>query len=70
MNNKIANVIAITGGKGGIGKTTLSVNLGIAIAQTGKKTYLLDADFGLSNVDVMLGLKPQFEKNVLWSPYQ
>ncbi|MCS5711407.1 MinD/ParA family protein [Candidatus Berkiella aquae] len=60
MNHKIANVIAITGGKGGIGKTTLSVNLGIAIAQTGKKTYLLDADFGLSNVDVMLGLKPQF----------
>lgn len=55
---KPANVIAITGGKGGIGKTTLSVNLGIALAQTGKKTYLLDADFGLSNVDVLLGLKP------------
>ncbi len=58
--DKPANVIAITGGKGGIGKTTLSVNLGIALAQSGKKTYLLDADFGLSNVDVMLGLKPQF----------
>lgn len=57
---KPANVIAITGGKGGIGKTTLSVNLGIALAQSGKKTYLLDADFGLSNVDVMLGLKPHF----------
>lgn len=60
VNEKPTNVIAITGGKGGIGKTTLSVNLGITLAQTGKKIYLLDADFGLSNVDVILGLKPQY----------
>ena len=51
-------VVAVTGGKGGIGKTNVSVNLGVALARLGRRTLLLDADLGLANVDVLLGLKP------------
>jgi len=53
-------VIAITGGKGGVGKTTVSVNLAVALAESGRNTLLLDADLGLANVDVLLGLTPRF----------
>jgi flagellar biosynthesis protein FlhG len=56
---KAIQVIAITGGKGGIGKTNISVNLSIALASFGKKVLLLDADLGLANVDVLLGLHIQ-----------
>jgi flagellar biosynthesis protein FlhG len=49
-------VVAITGGKGGVGKTLVSVNIGAALAQAGRSTMLLDADLGLANVDVLLGL--------------
>lgn len=52
-------VISITGGKGGIGKTTISVNLALAFAKARKKVLLFDADLGLANVDVLLGLQPQ-----------
>lgn len=52
-------VIAVTGGKGGVGKTTVAVNLAIAFAHREKKVMLLDADFGLANVDVLLGLHPK-----------
>lgn len=52
-------VIAITGGKGGVGKTNVAVNLGVALAQRGQRTMLLDADLGLANVDVLLGLQPR-----------
>lgn len=51
-------VIAVTGGKGGVGKTNVSVNLALALADLGRKVVLLDADFGLANVDVLLGLHP------------
>jgi len=51
-------VIAVTGGKGGVGKTTVSVNLAVALADSGRRTLLLDADLGLANVDVLLGLTP------------
>lgn len=51
-------VIAVTGGKGGVGKTSVSVNLAVALAELGQKVMVLDADLGLANVDVMLGLKP------------
>ena len=53
-------VIAVTSGKGGVGKTNISVNLGIAMAMNGKQVMLLDADLGLANVDVMLGLHPKY----------
>jgi flagellar biosynthesis protein FlhG len=49
-------VIAVTGGKGGVGKTNISVNLGVAMAEQGKRVVLLDADLGLANIDVLLGL--------------
>jgi flagellar biosynthesis protein FlhG len=52
-------VLAVTGGKGGVGKTSVSVNLALAMAQMGKSTLLLDADLGLANVDVLLGLYPE-----------
>ncbi|TAJ94351.1 MAG: MinD/ParA family protein [Gammaproteobacteria bacterium] len=54
-----ARVIAIASGKGGVGKTNISVNLSIALAQQGKRVLLLDADLGLANVDVLLGLSPK-----------
>ncbi|MBD9437509.1 MinD/ParA family protein [Pseudoxanthomonas sp. PXM03] len=53
-------VIAITGGKGGVGKTNVSVNLAVSLAGMGKRTLLMDADLGLANVDVLLGLSPKF----------
>lgn len=51
-------VVAVSGGKGGIGKTNVSVNLGVALARMGRRVTLLDADLGLANIDVLLGLKP------------
>lgn len=50
--------IAVAGGKGGVGKTTTAVNLSMTLAMTGHDTMLLDADMGLANVDVLLGLAP------------
>ena len=52
-------VIAVTGGKGGVGKTNISVNLAVALAEMGKQVMLLDADLGLANIDVVLGLHPE-----------
>lgn len=51
-------VIAVTSGKGGVGKTNVSVNLAVALAANGKRVLLMDADLGLGNVDVLLGLHP------------
>jgi len=55
-NNPI-KVIAVTGGKGGVGKTNVSVNLSIALADLRRRVVLMDADLGLANVDVLLGLE-------------
>ncbi|XQW85855.1 MinD/ParA family ATP-binding protein [Thalassotalea piscium] len=52
-------VIAVSGGKGGVGKTNVSLNTSIALAQLGKRVLVLDADLGLANCDVMLGLRVQ-----------
>jgi len=61
MNHSMnpVQVIAVTGGKGGVGKTNVSVNLGVALCKLGRRVTLLDADLGLANVDVLLGLKPR-----------
>jgi flagellar biosynthesis protein FlhG len=56
--NAPVQVIAIAGGKGGVGKTSIAVNLAMTMAMSGKETMLLDADLGLANVDVLLGLQP------------
>lgn len=53
-----ARVISVTSGKGGVGKTSFSVNLAIQLKRMGKRVIILDADFGLSNVEVMLGIRP------------
>ena len=52
-------VIAVTSGKGGVGKTNISVNLAIAFAQTGKRVILIDGDLGMANVNVLLGITPK-----------
>jgi flagellar biosynthesis protein FlhG len=49
-------VIAVTGGKGGVGKSNVSVNMSIALAEMGRRVVLLDADLGLANIDVLLGI--------------
>jgi len=49
-------VIAVTGGKGGVGKSNVSINLSIALAEMGRRVMLLDADLGLANIDVLLGI--------------
>lgn len=53
----MCEVIVITSGKGGVGKTTLTANLGAGIAALGHKTLLIDADIGLRNLDVVMGLE-------------
>lgn len=60
MKYPAAKVIAITGGKGGIGKTNIAVNIAASMSRLGKNTYLLDADFGLCNVDILLGLQSRY----------
>ncbi|MBC8028284.1 MAG: AAA family ATPase [Steroidobacteraceae bacterium] len=58
-NANPVQVIAVTGGKGGVGKTTIAVNLAATLASRGKEVLLLDGDLGLANVDVFLGLTPR-----------
>ena len=58
--NSKARVIAITSGKGGVGKTSIVANLGYAFTKMGKKVLILDADLGLGNLDVLLGLAPKY----------
>jgi flagellar biosynthesis protein FlhG len=53
-------VIAVTGGKGGVGKTSVSINLATGLANAGRRVVLLDGDLGLANVDVLLGLSPRY----------
>lgn len=55
-----ARVVTVTSGKGGVGKTNLSVNLGIALVRQGLRVALIDADLGLANVDILLGIDPPY----------
>ena len=55
-----ARVITVTSGKGGVGKTSLSVNLALELKKIGKRVVILDADFGLANIEVMLGIRPKY----------
>ncbi|MEN1759429.1 MinD/ParA family protein [Anoxynatronum sibiricum] len=57
--------ICVTSGKGGVGKTNFSINLGIALCRLGKRTVVIDADLGLANVDVVAGTVPRYTLNNL-----
>jgi len=59
-DKKETRVIAITSGKGGVGKTNIVANLGLALSRLGKKVLILDADLGLGNLDVLIGLAPKY----------
>lgn len=56
----LARVITVTSGKGGVGKSNVSVNLAIQFGKMKKRAVILDADFGLANVEVMLGIRPKY----------
>ena len=53
-------ILAVTSGKGGVGKTNVVANLSVSLSELGKKVVVLDADFGLANLDVLLGLTPRY----------
>lgn len=57
---KAARVITVTSGKGGVGKSNVSVNLAVQLRKQGKRVIILDADFGLANIEVMFGVIPKF----------
>lgn len=58
--NTLSRIIAVTSGKGGVGKTNISVNLSLCLARQGYKVALLDADLGLANADIVLGVNPPY----------
>lgn len=60
MMTRKTRIIAITSGKGGVGKSNLSVNMAIAYAQQGKKVTLIDGDLGMANVNVLMNIVPQY----------
>lgn len=60
FNRNKTRIIAVSSGKGGVGKTNLSINLALAYAQIGKKVVVLDADLGLANVNVILDVVPKY----------
>jgi len=59
-SNKKARVITVTSGKGGVGKTNITVNLALALSKMGLKVVILDVDFGLANIDVLFGIVPKY----------
>ena len=61
----MSEVIVITSGKGGVGKTTASANIGTGLAQLGNKVVLIDTDIGLRNLDVVLGLENRIVYNLV-----
>lgn len=54
-------ILSVTSGKGGVGKSNFTVNFALKLAEAGKKILIIDADFGLSNVDVLLGITPKYD---------
>ncbi len=65
MEELMGEVIVVTSGKGGVGKTTTSANVGTGLAQMGKSVVLIDADIGLRNLDVVMGLENRIVYNLV-----
>ncbi len=61
----MGKVIVVTSGKGGVGKTTATANLGVALAQNGKKVLIVDTDLGLRNLDITMGLENKIVYNLV-----
>ena len=59
-SNHKTRIIAVSSGKGGVGKTNIAINLALAYMQMGKKVVVMDADLGLANVNVVLGIIPKY----------
>jgi flagellar biosynthesis protein FlhG len=67
LNMPKTRVLSITSGKGGVGKTAVVSNVAVSLAKQGKKVLIIDADLGLANVDVVLGLSPEYNLNHFFS---
>lgn len=61
LNHTQTKIVVVASGKGGVGKSSLSLNLGIALSKRGQKALIIDTDFGFSNIDVMLGVHTQHD---------
>ena len=61
----MGEVIVITSGKGGVGKTTTTANIGVGLARSGKKVIVIDTDLGLRNLDVVMGLENKIVYNLV-----
>ena len=61
----MSEVIVVTSGKGGVGKTTTAANIGIGLAQLGRRVVMVDTDIGLRNLDVVLGLENRIVYNLV-----
>ena len=66
-NEKKSRIITVTSGKGGVGKTSVSINLAIQFRLQGKSVIIFDADFGLANIEVMIGAIPKYNLSDLIS---
>ncbi|MFZ7131476.1 MAG: MinD/ParA family protein [Eubacteriales bacterium] len=60
-SNNCIKIYSIVSGKGGVGKTNISINLAIKLQQMGKNVLILDADMGMANVDIMMGVEPKYD---------
>lgn len=73
LKKRSSKVITVTSGKGGVGKTNVTINLAIALSELGLRVIILDADFGLANIDILFGIVPKYtlvdvirnQKNIL-----